>query len=222
MKKASLQPGPMSKRLTLPIFSRMIKLKEDVAPLVATAFRILISGAIFLAALSWFFGEDILNLLYEANVPEATKPFQVLMLCFVAVASNYIFGTLLTANGDLKALNIVAFSGMVGNIILNLILIPKYMVLGAALASLITQVFTSSVQFILVVTNFKLKINWKLILRFAIYLLLLFPIMKLISEMNLSLYLKFGLEFTLFAILVSTTGIISPRSFYLLIKTSKE
>jgi O-antigen/teichoic acid export membrane protein len=136
----------------------------------------------------------------------------------VAVASNYIFGTLLTANGDLKALNIVAFSGMVGNIILNLILIPKYMVLGAALASLITQIFTSSIQFILVVVNFKFKFNWNLILRFAVYLLLLLPLMKLISDTNLSLYLKFGLEIALFTILVSLSGIISPRSFYLLIK----
>jgi O-antigen/teichoic acid export membrane protein len=48
--------------LLLPIFSRMIKLKENVAQLVGTAFRILISGAVFLAAMSWIFGEDILNL----------------------------------------------------------------------------------------------------------------------------------------------------------------
>lgn len=208
--------------LLLPIFSRMIKLKDDVGPLVATAFRILISGAVFLAAVSWVFGEEILHVLYRANVLEATEPFKVLMLCFVAVASNYIFGTLLTANGNLKALNVVAFSGMVGNIILNLILIPKYMVLGAALASLITQVFTSSIQFILVVINFKFKINWGLILRFVIYLLLLIPMMKLISETSLPLYLKFVLEFGLFVILVSLTGVISPRSFYILIKTSKE
>jgi O-antigen/teichoic acid export membrane protein len=208
--------------LLLPIFSRMIKLKENVGPLVATAFRILISGAVFLAAVSWFFGEDILNLLYKAHVAEATQPFKVLMICFVAVASNYIFGTLLTANGNLKVLNIVAFSGMVGNIVLNLILIPKYMVLGAAFASLITQIFTSTIQFILVVVNFKFKINWQLIIRFAIYLILLLPLVKYISETNFSLMLKFALEAGLFLVLVSATGVISPRSFYSLMKTSKE
>jgi len=208
--------------LLLPIFSRMIKLKEDVAPLVATAFRILISGAVFLAAMSWFYGENILDLLYEAHILEATRPFKILMICFVAVASNYIFGTLLTANGNLKALNIVAFSGMVINIVLNLILIPKYMVLGAAFASLITQVFSSSIQFILVMINFKFRINWNLVLRFAVYLILLIPLIEFISKTDYTLFFKLGLEMALFLFLVSSTGVISPRSLFTLLKGAKK
>jgi len=204
--------------LLLPIFSRMIKLKENVGPLVATAFRILISGAVFLAAVSWVFGENILQLIYKAHVFEATEPFKVLMLCFVAVASNYIFGTLLTANGNLKILNIVAFSGMIINIVLNLFLIPKYMALGAALASLITQIFTSSIQFILVVINFKFKTNWNLIIRFVIFLALLILTIYSIPMFGFNLISNFAIALTAFLVLVVVTGVFNPRTFYNLIK----
>ena len=208
--------------LLLPIFSRMIKLKEDVSNLVVLAFKILISGAVFLAIVSWFFSEEILSLRYVEHIEVAAGPFKLLMLCFVAIASNYIFGTLLTANGNLKELNIIAFSGMMLNIILNLILIPKYMVLGSALASLITQIFTSVVQFIISVIHFKFKPNWKLIIQFSLYILLLFFLTGMIYKADWSLAYRFGATLGLFVFLVSITGIISPKSFYLLLKSSGE
>ena len=208
--------------LLLPIFSRMIKMKEDISNLVVLAFRILISGALFLAIVSWFFSEEILSLRYVEHIDAAAGPFRILMFCFVAIASNYIFGTLLTANGNLKTLNIIAFSGMVLNIVLNLILIPKYMVLGSAIASLITQIFTSVTQFIISVVHFKFKPNWKLIIQFSLYILLLFSLTNMIYHADWRLAYRFGATLALFVFLVSITGIISPRSFYLLLKSSRE
>jgi O-antigen/teichoic acid export membrane protein len=207
--------------LLLPIFSRMIKLKEDVSKIVVLAFKILISGAIFLAIFSWFFSEEILSLLYQEHVDAASGPFKVLMICFVAIASNYIFGTLLTANGNLKVLNIIAFSGMILNIVLNLILIPKYFVLGSALASLITQIFTSIVQLFISVVHFKFKPDWTLILQFSVYILMLFFFTKMIYYTDWKLTYKFTAVVGLFIFLVSITGIISPRSFYLLLRSSR-
>ncbi|MFZ1618872.1 MAG: polysaccharide biosynthesis C-terminal domain-containing protein, partial [Flavobacteriales bacterium] len=58
----------------------------------------------------------------------------------------YIFGTLLTASGDLKTLNMMAACGMVLNIGLNLVLIPRWQVLGAATAGLITQIAMALAQ----------------------------------------------------------------------------
>jgi len=208
--------------LLLPIFSRMIKLKEDVSDLVVLAFRILISGALFLGIFSWFFSEEILRLRYVEHIEVAAGPFKILMLCFVAIASNYIFGTLLTANGNMKALNIIAFSGMILNIVLNLILIPKYMVLGSALASLITQIFTSVIQFVISVIQFKFKPNWRLIIQFSLYILFLFSFTQLIYNADWSLPYRFAATFGLFVFLVGITGIISPKSFYILLKSSRD
>lgn len=216
--EASNNIGYLFAVLLLPIFSRMISNHEKVDKLVALAFRILISGALFLALIAWFYGWDILNLRYTSNIDAATGPFQILMFCFVAIASNYIFGTLLTANGSLKVLNIIAFSGMVMNIVLNLILIPKYQVMGCAIASLITQIFTSFAQFAIAVNTFSFKMNKKLIIQFVFYLLFLFGIMSLLKSSDLSVWVQMALATISFIALVMLSGIMGPKSIKTLLK----
>jgi len=204
--------------LLLPIFSRMISKNEKVDQLVALAFRILISGAIFLALMAWFFGWEILSLRYHTLVDEATLPFQLLMFCFVAIASNYIFGTLLTANGSLKALNIIAFTGMLMNIVLNYILIPKYEVVGCAMASLITQIFTSLAQFILATKTFSFRVNVKLILQFSFYIIFMLGAMKLLKTSDLSIPVQAIFAFVFFLVFIMFSGIVGPRSIRNLLK----
>ena len=63
---------------------------------------------------------------------------------------TYIFGTLLTAGGKLRTLNIIAGTSVLVNIVLNLILIPEQGAYGAAIASFFTQAVTAVCQIILV------------------------------------------------------------------------
>jgi O-antigen/teichoic acid export membrane protein len=86
------------------------------------------------------------------------------MFSFVAISSNYIFGTLLTANNNLKYLNLIAFAGLVCNILLNFILIPKLLAYGSAIASLSSQGLTAILQIILAYNLLKLKPDRKLII----------------------------------------------------------
>ena len=57
--------------------------------------------------------------------------FSVLMFCFVCISSTYVFGTLLTANGDLRVLNLLQVLIVVVNIGLNLLFIPGVTRLGS-------------------------------------------------------------------------------------------
>jgi O-antigen/teichoic acid export membrane protein len=61
------------------------------------------------------------------------------MFTFIPISTIYVFGTLLTAKGDLKVLNTIALLGIILSISLNLVLIPKNGAVGAAKAALITQ-----------------------------------------------------------------------------------
>ena len=70
--------------------------------------------------LSWRYEIDNINLTHSSNT------FGWLMVSFIAVFCNYIFGTLLTAKGSLKPLNIIAGLGIIINISLNLLFIPKW------------------------------------------------------------------------------------------------
>ena len=92
------------------------------------------------------------------------------MVSFLGIATTYIFGTLLTANGSIRQLNWMAVAGMVLNIGLNLIMIPHLQALGSAWASLVTQLFTALAQTILAVVILKLTINYRVIGKLVLFI----------------------------------------------------
>ena len=150
--------------LLLPIFARMIKLRQSVEEMVKLAVSLLIVPALIVAFGSYFYQDELMGLLYKHNAGESADVFGILMFCFVAMSSTYIFGTLLTANGNLRQLNIMASIGMVINISLNLFLIPRFKATGCASASLTTQILTGLAQVIMVQRIFKFRVNIKFLL----------------------------------------------------------
>jgi O-antigen/teichoic acid export membrane protein len=146
--------------LLLPIFARMIKLKHHVEDLVRLSFSILFILSASAAIFAVNFNVEIMHMLYEHHVTESAEVFSLLMCCFVFVATTYVFGTLLTANGNLKVLNYMAATGMLLNIVLNIALIPQYKAMGSALSSLITQGATALFQVLFAQKLFKFKVNF--------------------------------------------------------------
>ncbi len=179
--------------LLLPIFARMIKQKDNIEYLVKLAFPLIITPAIIIASGAFFYSDQIMELLYpmhpgetlfdfEMRVHESARVFGILMTCFLAISTTYIFGTLLTANGSLWHLNTIALSGMLLNIALNFILIPKFQATGSAFASLMTQMLVAVFQIIVVKRLFRIKTN-----HFLLERLLLFTIATIIINLLLTL-----------------------------------
>ena len=145
--------------LLLPILSRMIKMKESVVEIINCSFKMLMCFAFTISIFSYLYSYDLMSFRYHQYITESSEIFIILMTCFLFVSSTYIYGTLLTANGNLLQLNIVAGLGLTINVILNIILIPQYMAWGSAIASLITQSITGIAQFILCCYIFKLDLR---------------------------------------------------------------
>ncbi len=170
--------------LLLPLFSKMIKEKEDVRALVKLSASILLAGALLVAISSQFYARDLMTLMYSRHpgegawayglrMTQSAEIFKLLMWSLVAISSGYIFGTLLTANNNLNVLNVVALSGLVLNFALNFLLIPSYLAYGSALATFSTEFLVAGLQIYLVVKYFNWKVNWRLILSFAVFAALL-------------------------------------------------
>jgi len=157
--------------LLIPVFSRMIKHKENIEHMVKMAFTMIITPAILVALGSFFYSVELMSLLYNTHIQDSANVFQVLMGGFVAVSTTYIFGTLLTANGNLKELNIIACCGLLINFFGNVIMIPKLLAIGSAYSSLITQFTTAVVQVILAVKVFRMKFNFRYILTLLLYVI---------------------------------------------------
>ncbi|HAN19073.1 MAG: hypothetical protein A2X13_02740 [Bacteroidetes bacterium GWC2_33_15] len=177
--------------LLLPMFSRMLKQKESIDQLTFFSLLLLIVPVLGITSASFFYRTEIMDLLYHHHVASSSLIFGILILSYIGIALTYIFGTLLTANGSLKQLNIMAAAGVLLNIILNLLLIPKYAAFGAAIASLITQSFTAIVQIVLSIKIFKFKFHLRRIIQTVLYVIVLITGSILSVKLNINWGFKF-------------------------------
>ncbi len=205
--------------LLLPMFSRMIKLKHNVDKLVKLSYSILAFGSIIVAVGSFFYSDYIMELLNTNHIEESSKVFGVLMSCFIAISITYVFGTLLTANGNLKQLNIMASIGMALNIVLNIFLIPMYKAYGSALSSLITQFITAMFQVYLCQKVFKFRINYRFLITLFVFLIgvIIFNYVSLKMPIN-DWIMKFVIMAIMSTLFAFTIRLINLKALYNVIK----
>ena len=126
--------------ILFPMFSKMIAQKENVKPLVKTSALLMFIPSVLVFILFIFFHKEIMNSLYtHPEIISSSKIAMVVMLSFVWLAQGYVWGTLLTANGNLKILNILSLLFMLLNLSMNFYFIPRYHAMGAAISFCITQ-----------------------------------------------------------------------------------
>ena len=176
--------GVLFAGLLLPIFARMIKQKQNIGSMVQFSFLLIFVPAIILTFSSGFYNIEIMGLLYSSHIELSASIFRLLMFSFLGVATTYIFGTLLTANGSIRQLNWMALVGMGLNVGLNLLLIPRMQALGSAWASLATQLFTALTQTILAVIILKLTINYQIIGKLILFIAFVFMAGMLSKEIQ--------------------------------------
>ena len=183
--------------LLLPLFSRMIKDGKPIVDLIKLSFSILVTGALIIAISSAFYSEEIMRIMYDrfdtetaaqftSRMSQSSSILTILMFSFVAISSNYIFGTLLTANKSLKTLNWIAFAGLVTNIAVNVLLIPQFMAIGSAWASLFAQGSTAVLQLWLAKKVFNLEVNYLFFGKFIILIATMVLIGYLLPMLDLS------------------------------------
>ena len=159
--------------LLLPMFSRQLKEGSDLSPLVHLAFRLLLAASLAVAVIASIEARTIMELRYAEHTDRSAPAFAVLIWCFTAVSTTYVFGTLLTAAGRLRALNRMAAAGALLNVALNAVLIPRWQAEGAAWASLVTQGGTAIVQVVIARRWFTLAPIGGLLIRALMHVVLL-------------------------------------------------
>jgi len=190
--------------LLLPMFSRLTGEKKSVKPLVLVALKTIGVFAIGVSVYCIVCAPEIITLLYKDNEYGAALCLAILMANILPVATTYIYGTLLTAGGELRALNQMACGGVLLNIILNLVLIPKYGAFGAAVATLITQVATAGYQLILSAKKFELGFPLMVWFKLGVLGVVAFGLLKIAFSFALNQLLTFSL----YTVVVGALGFI--------------
>ena len=156
--------------MLLPMFTASLKNKTELGNLVRTSFNVMVAMTGIIMIMCVFYSQEIMQLVtraaegeteaeYLLRVGQYAKVFPILMGSFFCLSTTYVFGTLLTANGSLRQLNLVAAIGVIFNILLNLIVIPRFKSVGAACTSLCVQFLTAFAQYLLSEKIFKLRLG---------------------------------------------------------------
>lgn len=166
----------------LPIYAKLIKERpqsatsnDTSAPITDTTqsmFTLVwvfsITAAITLATLS----QPLMDLLYTEHSIASAKIFRILIFCIIPISTTYIFGTLLTANGSLKQLNLLAATSLLLNIFVNLLLIPHWGAIGSAWASLTTQTFMAVAQVVVALRIFGIRPHANYLMRLILFVMI--------------------------------------------------
>jgi O-antigen/teichoic acid export membrane protein len=186
--------------LLFPMFSFQLGQKKDIQPLLSMSTTLLLTGSAIAALCLTRFAEPIITLLYHQPVQEAVFALQYLAWAFIPIAMMHIFMALLAADLQLKAMNKVLLFAMGLNLILLTILIPRYQVVGAAVAVLITQLVVAAMIIGLTGYKFKLAPNPSLWIKVILFVLAISLLTFLPSP--------FTFSWSLQLILYGSTGIL--------------
>ena len=115
--------------------------------------------AVAAAAACALWAEPLMRLLYHDGFTPYVPVFRIIIFGFIPISLTYIFGTLLTAGGYLRQLNLFAATTLVLNIAVNVLLIPQLGAVGSAWASLTAQSFMAIAQLLLAVRLFRLPLR---------------------------------------------------------------
>lgn len=155
--------------LLLPIFSRMLAKRENIEALARTSFTVIFIFAFIICMALSFFSTPVMHLLYHEASPYSASILSILIFSFLGTATVYIFGTLLTANGNLKELILISLFAVLLNFFMNLALIPTRLAWGAGLSASITNLTIGLLNLLLAVRIFRLKTNVALLLRLLVF-----------------------------------------------------
>lgn len=160
----------------LPIYSKLTKPGGSSAELASTTRMVTSLMLVFSITAAVTFSQMdtvLMDLLYTEHITESASVFRILIFGIIPISMTYIFGTLLTAGGRLRQLNILAATTLVINIAVNLVAIPRWGAVGSAWASVVAQSFIAITQTIIALRIFNIRPSWPYILKILLFALII-------------------------------------------------
>ena len=150
-----------------PIYSRHFKSK-DLKYIYIRSFKVSLILGFFISVSITLFANKIIAVLYGAQYIKSISALKILIWAFFIICISTVTSGLLNSIDKQNIVTIGTGIGAVLNIVLNFILIPKYNLNGAALATVFTELFGFSLYFYFVVKFVKVKFSniflWRKIL----------------------------------------------------------
>jgi O-antigen/teichoic acid export membrane protein len=161
--------------LLLPMFGKLLRKGESVRELSSLAARLLFGATWLIACIVFLERDAIFSLLYKEPNDYGADVMGFLLFSLPFVGLLYVYGTLLTAEGDIWHMNKMVGMAVGLNLGFNYLFIQHYGALGAAVVAVLTHAFVAIMNFNRTFTKFNWGIKWTASLR-VFSLLILMPI----------------------------------------------
>jgi len=119
----------------------------------------MLTSGVLIASVIYFSAAQSVSIIFGDDYIGAVSPLMILALNILVISVNVLFGNPLTVWGKQKVYAIAITFGAVANIILNILLIPKYSYNGAAIATLLSEVVVFVGVFYLFNKNLKIVLS---------------------------------------------------------------
>lgn len=201
-----------------PIMSQHFKSSKDILKLeYEKSFKYLFVIAVFIFVYGFVFADKIILVIYGTEYTLAVAALQILIGVIPIIFITSLFGNILGAIDRQRMVTFVAGLNALLNVVLNLILIPKFSYMGASAATVLTETLgfilmfiyiskyflrlslthnilkttISGILLILFVYSLKISTNWMLaaILGLFTYILLVY-ILKIITNEDVEIFKK--------------------------------
>lgn len=194
-----------------PVISNYFKSsRENFEIACRKASRLLILVALPISIAVSLQAEKIILLLFNEEYLPAAKVLQILIWCLIPYALSQIFAYALLASNQQKVDLGVNASSMVANIVLNLILIPRYGIMGATIATFVSIHLYVALQIPFII-NKLIKFDAKVFLNDTIRILAVALVMVafIILLKDINLFLIIPLSFFIYSISVYMLNVLS-------------
>lgn len=172
--------------ILLPIFSRVLKDHGSTTGITTSAINILLSGGFIMVFFTIGIRVEMFTALYKEANSFSYNSWIFHAMTFIPMCFTIVFGTLLTANGSLRIMNQIAFLSLAVMSLLNIVLIPVWGAVGAAIAAFVAQSVLGFVQYFVVRYHMKhdvARLTW---LKHAI----------LVGVLGVALFIQFRYTFS--------------------------
>ncbi|MBS4035811.1 MAG: flippase [Ignavibacterium sp.] len=143
-----------------PVFSSLIKNnKERLSLIFERVVFYMIILAVPLMFGGWLLGDQIINLIYGQEFVGAIISFRIIVSISLFLFLDFVFSSLLTAMDKQKENALSRGLGLLINIILCFVLIPRFAQLGGAIAFIVGFIIFSFVQMFLITKIIKFNLG---------------------------------------------------------------
>ena len=199
--------------LGLPMLASLGRNNADKIKLFTFILNLLMPLTLIGALAGWIFRKELTVFFYHHSEPLWYNTVGILLLAMIPIGWSMITGMAVLTTGKLKQLNILFIIGIILNVVINFILIPRYFAAGAALSSLVVNIFIAIFQYLLFFRLLGLAPDLKLAGKLLLYMVLFFAVASGIYMLELGWQLRFLLAIVLGGIIALLAGFYPVRKW---------